>query len=72
MTLTLAYSAPASQDSVPDSPPSNVTQLPTPDRDISAAARLLIDDGWTALDAFHAGLDQHLAAAIWMLEANTP
>ena len=49
--------------------PSNVTQLPTPDPDAPAAARYFMRQGWTALDAFHAGLGLEVCAAMWVIEA---
>ena len=64
MTLTLAYSAPASQDSVPDSPPSNVIPLPTPDADAAATARHLMRLGWTAPDALASGMGLDVWAAM--------
>ena len=50
--------------------PPNVTQLPVPDPDILPAARYLLRQGWTAGDAFHAGLDPDVAAM--MLRARRP
>ena len=70
-TLTLCAPLPA-EDTHPDSQPPNVTPLPVPDADRPAAARYLIAHGFTALDVWHLGLDADLAAAMWMLEANTP
>ena len=68
MSLTLVDPPPAEDTHTPDSPPSNVIPLPTPDADRPAAARYLIAHGFTALDAWHLGLDADLAAAMWMLE----
>jgi hypothetical protein len=45
----------------------------TMDSDRKAAARYLHHGlGWSALDAFHLGLDARLCAAILMLEAESP
>ena len=44
----------------------------TPDPDIPVVAAYLIRQGWTGLDAFHAGLGMDLAAAVWTLEAGSP
>ena len=55
--------------------PATVTQLPVrqtpagPDLDIPRVAAYLLRQGWTGLDAFHAGLSADLAAAMWVLEA---
>ena len=68
MSLTLVDPPPAEDTHTPDSPPSNVTPFPVPDADRPAAARYLIRQGWTGLDAFHVGLDLDLCAAIWTLE----
>lgn len=48
-----------------------VRQTPaTPDPDIPVVAAYLLRQGWTGLDAFHAGLSADLAAAMWVLEAS--
>ena len=52
--------------------PSNVIQLPTPDADIPVAARYLLRQGWSWLDAAHAGLDMDLAAAMCVMETSPP
>ena len=44
----------------------------TPDPDIPVVAAFLARNGWTALDAFHAGFSADLAAAMWVLEASGP
>jgi len=44
----------------------------TPDPDIPVVAAFLTRNGWTALDAFHAGFPADLAAAMWVLEASSP
>ena len=41
----------------------------TPDPDAPAAARYFLRQGWTALDAFHAGLGLEVCAAMWVIEA---
>lgn len=57
----------------PGSCPSPVTQLrPAPDPDTPAVARWLHRHGWAALDAFHAGFDADVCAALWMLETSPP
>ena len=53
----------------PQSCPTNVAQFPVPDPDIPAAARYLTRQGWSWLDAAHAGLDMDLAAAMLMIES---
>lgn len=43
-----------------------------PDPDTPVVAAWLLRRGWTALDAFHAGLSAELAAAMFVLEASIP
>jgi hypothetical protein len=43
-----------------------------PDPDIPVVAAWLLRRGWTATDAFHAGLSAGLAAAMVILEASQP
>ena len=58
--------------------PATVTQLrpretpAAPDPDTPVVAAWLLRRGWTALDAFHAGLSAELAAAMFVLEASVP
>lgn len=54
----------------PGSIPANVTQLPVLDPDIPVVARWLLSQGWTGLDAWHAGLSLDLAAAMWIRETS--
>ena len=63
-TLTLCAPLPAEDTHIPDSPPSNVIPLPTPDADAAATARHLARNGWTALDVLHSGMGLDVWAAM--------
>ena len=49
--------------------PRETETTPEPDPDAPVAARYFIRHGWTALDAFHAGLGLEVCAAMWAAEA---
>ena len=49
--------------------PREAPATPEPDPDAHATARYLARHGWTALDAFHAGLGLDVCAAMWAREA---
>jgi hypothetical protein len=48
--------------------PSNVIPLPAPDPDTPVVARYLMRQGWTWVDAFHAGLDANVGAMMLAIE----
>jgi|GEM_PF-3937347 len=52
--------------------PRETPATPEPDPDTPIVAAWLARHGWTALDAFHAGLSMEVAAAMWVLEASCP